>query len=736
MKVQGYAIVSLTAVQVHGFGNSNAGLWFNMFKTGTNGNSNLPPPPPPPHITSDAYDFEDEGEGSLHICMLGASICVGLDDEEHDTCTLTHNDINGEIEAPVIDNAVTMDLLECSDSELLIMLRGGGNDIIEGSMTTLETARVFWSDQLQSMQTNVSKVLANLTPTFKKNKDEGEIDPSTVLVKEVVAPESIVPTNVIKASAMRSGLTGNVMKADKVTLCARMIKKWYDQRGYVLHSVTGATLDAEKGTATLLVQEPVVNEVPLDIKFAKEVPIDPETGQSTTMRQYRAKLQKQSLSPIRNEDWAKVVSTLNTTLIQTSGRTRRAILSKHLDLSPGNHFSWDKRKWQKIAGSGLFQKIWKANPARMKDGTVQFQILAQEPPPRNLEYGISKSLYTGKWEGELDFTHQNLFGAGESLALLVRRGAKDPEPSFNLRFSDDKFGLEGGYSADIFSEFIAIENYDEEGDIENDEGGTIESPSEYSNIPSPKHDEGLLSRKGLKLSLRNPISKSLINSSSASASMERTSTRTGSHENIGSFNIAVGPFRKEISLAKTDIMTSVTTGARVGEETLLPYTSASATTRQAFPLFTQSFLSSDNRFVNLALRHTLMSSTRNLPRHEANAAGFAARVRGSTDGPSEPVGSYVMGSTELRIPMTIPFNRQNMFQDASVVLFGDYMAGIRRNAAGRGGIHEWAEEGFHKSSIGVGLRKSLQGIPVKYDFSISSDGKIGTSFSLGRDWDI
>ena len=56
----------------------------------------------------------------------------------------------------------------------------------------------------------------------------------------------------------------------------------------------------------------------------------------------------------------------------------------------------------------------------------------------------------------------DIFGGGESLGLMVRRGAKDPEPSVTLRFSDDKFGMTGGYDAEIFSDYIAIDEEEKE----------------------------------------------------------------------------------------------------------------------------------------------------------------------------------------------------------------------------------------------------------------------------------
>ncbi len=137
--------------------------------------------------------------------------------------------------------------------------------------------------------------------------------------------------------------------------------------------------------------------MPVNIQFAKEVIIDPDSGDTTSMREYRAKVEKRKGRSLHKEEWSDITSGLNTTLIEVSGRTNPKIISKRLNLHPGRHFQWSAQRWQNVANSGIFSRIWRASPIRMSDGSVQLQVVAQEAPPRNLEYGISKSLYTGQW---------------------------------------------------------------------------------------------------------------------------------------------------------------------------------------------------------------------------------------------------------------------------------------------------------------------------------------------------
>jgi len=537
------------------------------------------------------------------------------------------------------------------------------------------------------------------------------------------------------------------------------------------------------------VEEPRSASLPIDIRFAKLVPIDPESGETTTMRKYKAKLETERGRGFKPEEWEQVKSGLNTTLVEAKGRTNPRTIAKRLGLEAGRHFRWNGQRWTNIAQSGIFARVWKASPVKLSDGSVQVQVLAQESPPRNLEYGIQKSLYTGNWEGELDFNYENILGGGESLGLKVRRGAKDPEPSVKIQFSDDKFGMPHGYDAELFSDYIAYEkpkpkikktavddeqSGDEkelspvatttEADAVSDEELTSEQEpmmastpatittdivseeeSVPETVPEPESiifnaaentdDDAILSRRGLRFNLRSPVSRNLVERSSASTALERTTTRMGRHETIASGTLRLGPFIRNLPLgAKTSLITSVTSGTRIGsgDESswkLLPYSSQVATARQIFPILTEtiSFPSGDN--IKLAIETTMASSTKNQPLHEANAMGLAATVRGYSSSSNGPLSGSLFGTAEVRIPVTIPIQRVRFNQDAKVVLFGDWMYGFNAHGKNTGGT-------TRKSSIGVGLRKSVQGIPLKYDVSLNSEGKIGGFLGLGNDWDI
>ena len=622
---------------------------------------------------------------------------------------------------------------------LITSPRGGSaKATVQGTKSTLNKAGDYWSNAFQSAGQSITKpfrLASEKTLSLfesKEKKTERELlqKLETTKIQRVVVPNTtVVPPEVIHLAARRSGMIGNPLRTDRVQDFAVSLKRWYQMRGYVLHSVTGATLKADSATAEIQVQEPKVSHQPVDITFCKEMVVDEETGNLLTFRQYKEKHDRKKTfghKQITKEQ-------TNTTFVQTNGKTRPERVAYALGLKPGKPFQWDPARWGLVAGSGIFRRVLQASPQRMTDGTVQLQILATEAPPRHLEYGVSKSLYTGAWEGEIDFQHDNLLGGGETLGLQIRRGTKDLEPSVRVRFSDDKFGLPGGYDVEAFSDFI--------GDQPETDGEANHQKAETDKTP---HDpDALLDRRGARFTYRNPIHPRVIRYSTASASIERAATQSGIREAIGSGTLTLGPFRKQLPLdARSSMDGSMTTGVRIPERasahgdgpsanyqglTLLPYTSVTLTTTQLLPLLASSApLGADQRNLpSLALRHSLTASTRNLPRHEQNAMGFASMVRGGTS--NGRISTSLTGSTELRIPvqLDIPVLKK-VQEDSSLVLFGDWVSARKNNGS----------PFFFKKSIGVGIRKVTQGIPLKVDFSYVGDGKIKSSFGLGRDFDV
>ena len=535
---------------------------------------------------------------------------------------------------------------------------------------------------------------------------------------KVATNSTVLPPDVVEMAAKQSQLVGSPLRTDKIQNMAKHLRFWYLRKGYIFSSVKGAQLRPETATAEIQVEEPKIAQTPVDIVTCREMIIDKDTGELLTFRQYREKhVTTRNLwhsDRINKND-------LNTTYVETKGRTKASRIAKALNLKPGRPFQWHNNRWQKVATSGIFKQILQYSPIRTEDGTIRLQVVVTEPAPRHLEYGVGKSLYTGTWEGELDFEHQNIFGGGETIGFTIRRDASTvtknaAAPSFRIHYDDDHFGLEGGYNLEIFRDYIG-----------NDD------PSSSSKTSEVTHDDSLRDRRGVTFRLRNPIGTTYVANSVASTSFERTSTKSGLHESIGSTKLTLGPFRRAIPIidgARSSLSTTFTGGSRFATKDsnskewsmtnleLLPYSTISATTRQVLPIVSPA----DRRPIDLALQHTITTSTQNIPRHEARAMGISAEIRGAI--PDGSATASITGTAEIRVPVDVSPRLGG--GDGSVVFFGDWFC-----------VQKDSKTPFYgKSSIGIGLRKNFAGLPLKYDVCYSSGGKIKAMFGLGPDFDV
>lgn len=272
-------------------------------------------------------------------------------------------------------------------------VRGGGSgtDVVSGTKATLASTSSYWKGAFTSAQKTLSKPFSaarNKIKAIFKSKEQKQqeellekLETMNVL-RVAIEGESIIPQEVLYLTAKRTGVLNRPLANKNIQKFAEQIKKWYDRKGYLLHRVTGATLDADTATAIIQVQEPKVAAVPVDITFCKEMVVD-ENGEVLTFRKYKERHETR-----RTFGFGKVSrDDLNTTFVPSDGKTRSSRVAKALSLKPGESFRWDASRWGSVARSGVFKNVLRASPQGMSDGTVQFNILATESPSRHLEYG-------------------------------------------------------------------------------------------------------------------------------------------------------------------------------------------------------------------------------------------------------------------------------------------------------------------------------------------------------------
>ena len=708
-----------------------------------------PPPPPrfPPTGEGRGDGADDDGNsfGNVKSSVLMCAVVARPSQGQDDTCIQT--------------------LTDTTASNTLLQVRGGGiadtmsrkrNDLATGLKDAVDDTLSYWGGALDFLDTRflpggrtrqrekaeARSAKASATAASRQTKGRGpksnrkqgrltkeekkaEKLANTIIVKSVSAPNStVLPTAALADAGRQSGLAGGKFVPETVQQCAARVDQWYRRAGYLANSVTGATLDADAGVAKLEVDEATVSSHPVDIVCVKEVAIDDRTGETMSLSAMRRKLILEG-----GADSDGSVS-FNTTIVETKGKTKPAAIAAAMNLRPGEPFKFDPSRWssriESASGGGIFSRVWNLAPVRAPDGSVQLRVVATEAPARNLEYGVTKSLYNDIWEGEVGFSHGNLFGSGERLDLMVRRGTREPHPSFNAKFTGNALIPESAYDLEAFSEYIGVTG----------------------------HEGGASSRRGLTVRFPRLLSRRIR----GSASIEKTAARTaaGEHDHLIHSSFDIGPYYQKLpSNGRSSVQATANIGGKLDLSKtqkgiadtlrgLTPYSSYAATMRQIIPLGS-SPTAANKPPITLALQHRGTASTSELPQHEALAIGFAARVRGYSPRMNGPLSSSVVGTAEIRIPVTLPANV--LINDGSVVIFSDWMAAsrwtirdiknkVKSKTVGSSASAPLLSKPMRKASAGIGLRSVLQGIPVKVDFTITDDGKIGANMALGMDFNV
>ena len=708
-----------------------------------------PPPPPrfPPTGEGRGDGADDDGNsfGNVKSSVLMCAVVARPSQSQDDTCIQTLTDTTASNTLLQVRGGGIADTMSRKRDELATGLKDAVDDTLSywgGALDFLDTRFLPGGRTRQREKAEARSAKASATAASRQAKGRGpktnrkrgrltkeekmaEKLADTVIVKSVSAPNStVLPTAALTDAGRQSGLVGGKFVPETVQQCAARVDQWYRRAGYLANSVTGATLDADAGVAKLEVNEAAVSSRPVDIVCVKEVAIDDRTGETMTPSAMRRKLILEG-----GADSDGSVS-FNTTIVETKGKTKPAAIAAAMNLRPGEPFKFDPSRWSSrielASGGGIFSRVWNLAPVRAPDGSVQLRVVATEAPARNLEYGVTKSLYNDIWEGEVGFSHGNLFGSGERLDLMVRRGTREPHPSFNAKYTGNALIPESAYDLEAFSEYIGVTG----------------------------HEGGASSRRGLTVRFPRLLSRRIR----GSASIEKTAARTaaGEHDHLIHSSFDIGPYYQKLpSNGRSSVQATANIGGKLDLSKaqkgiadtlrgLTPYSSYAATTRQIIPLGS-SPTAANKPPITLALQHRGTASTSELPQHEALAIGFAARVRGYSPRMNGPLSSSVVGTAEIRIPVTLPANV--LINDGSVVIFSDWMAAsrwtirdiknkVKSKTVGSSASAPLLSKPMRKASAGIGLRSVLQGIPVKVDFTITDDGKIGANMALGMDFNV
>ena len=357
----------------------------------------LPPPPPPPppffngNINNGNNDNNDDDnnnnnnfEYGLPGLILSSAVTVHRNPESNSFSIISSN------ENPSHTFSLSSSSSSSGNSEASTPIKSttSTEQITANTKNLLQNTITFWKNKWSSFFVKQERQKQQKNMDAEKAADIENL--KNIKIKEVVAPDSrILSHSLLRHAGLQTQLIGNKLSTSAVQRIAKILGQHYQRMGYPLCAVTGATL-SEDGLCQLQTEEPILNSEPVSIAFAKEMVLD-ENGNAITFRKYRDQLTLQSPSaslPKRSE--------LNTTFVQTSGKTRNNAIAKAIGLKKGDVFQWDAAKWKNVVNSKIWDKVLQVQPVRLQDGSIQLRVICQESNRRRVEYGVSKSLYTGK----------------------------------------------------------------------------------------------------------------------------------------------------------------------------------------------------------------------------------------------------------------------------------------------------------------------------------------------------
>ena len=662
-------------------------------------------------------------------------------------------------------------------------LRGGGVSTKKPHIGT------YINDKLDSLQTLFfqpfrafsNKLPAN--PFMKADKDDQQSKLkkqqellSSTKVQSVSAPNSdLLSSDDIAQCAIESNLIGGKLTPTSLDMTASKINQMYLQQGYVMNSVTGATLVPQKDGSS-------DDSGHVEIKVREVKVARPSEGHSSPVHIRFVDRVKDATNDAAGGD-ESIPSSDTTTYKDVPGRTRPSKLARMVQLTPGSHFRIKPELWSQLAankqqqmgGGGktaIFSSIHAVRPVPTSDNTAELEIIATENKPyTSLEYGITKSLYSDQWEGELDLKHANAFGGGEVVAVNVRKGKRSGKNvNWRMSIKDDYLaGSDTGYDVEVFRDRVGINS-----------GGRKAKPSEED---EEHNEESSPLRTGALMRLSFPRIQSPFIPKAISTRLERVDpfAQNDCAQCIASMSSDIGPYDHNWNILSrpTRSTTSAigTAGGRWdakwgktkdnGDDegngaSTLQYATGTITSHQVMPLQRRTGVPT----IDLSIRNVVSASTRHLPRHEAIQLGCLQRIRGykyNYQQPSEihqpakkeneekrsqlqalkdlvqgnkkdqlrppiAISKAISGSVEVRVPFE-RIVKDSVLGGGTIILFGDWCVAQAQPSDATTDIK--ALQPYRHSSVGVGIRKVIQGLPLKMDACVTEHGTKGLFFGVG-----
>ncbi|MEO1373082.1 MAG: BamA/TamA family outer membrane protein [Cyanobacteria bacterium J06635_10] len=499
---------------------------------------------------------------------------------------------------------------------------------------------------------------------------------------------------------------GQILNLRQLQEGIKQLVKRYQDQGYVLANVIGAPQVSPDGVVTLQVAEGLVENIRVQFRN--------KDGEAT------------------NEDGKPV-----------KGRTQKYIVTRELELKPGNIFNRNivQRDLQRVFGLGLFEDVNVSLDPGNDPSKVDVIVNVVERNSGSIAAGAGISSASGLF-GTISYQEQNLNGRNQNLGAELQAGVR--EFLFDLRFTDpwiagDPFRT--SYTVNAFrrrSISLIFDGDDEE--IETADTGNDDDD----------RDRPRVVRTGGGVNFTRPLSKNPYKKAewvaSAGLQYQRVSITNGDGDvsEEGAIFEDGNEVSRRVSLSASgdgeDDLFLVKLGAsrdkrnnplqptkgsflRLGIDQSVPIGQGSIAMTKLRGSYSQyipvNFTNFSKGAETLAFNFQAGTILGDLPPYEAFSLGGSNSVRGYDDGGLSSGRSFVEASVEYRFPL---------FSVLSGALFVDVGSDL--------GTTTDPAEVLDKNGTGVGyglgVRVQSPLGPIRIDYGLNDDGDSRINFGIGE----
>jgi outer membrane protein insertion porin family len=511
------------------------------------------------------------------------------------------------------------------------------------------------------------------------------------VVVETIPPEAerVLPPEVVQE--IFSDKYGRILNLRDLQEGIKQLNQWYTKNGYELAQVVAAPKVSPDGTVTLIVAEGVIENI--QVRFFDE------------------------------EDEP------------TKGRTRNFIVTREMQLKPGDVFNRNtaQRDLQRVFGLGIFEDVRLSFSPGAEPSEVVMNVDVVESSTGSISAGAGISTAAGLF-GTVSYQQQNLGGNNQTLGAEFQLGER--ELLFDLSFTDPWIGgdpFRTGYTVDAFRRrSISLVFDGDDNDIKTADGddsprvvrtgGGINFTRPLAPTPFDRANWNLSAGFQYQhVAIKNSDGDISPISTPQDGSQNLAFSDSG-EDDLFLFRFGATRDRRNNALQPTRgslLRLNLDQSAPIGSGSIL-LSRLRGSYSYYIPVGWLTFTEGPQ-----ALAFNIQAGTvlGDLPPYEAFVLGGSNSVRGYAEGELGSGRSYLQGTAEYRFPI---------FSVVGGALFFDFGTTLGSQGAvpGQpGNVRDLPGDGF---GYGLGVRIQSPLGPIRIDYGINNEGDSRINFGIGE----